>query len=98
MCLFTNDLFSQEITYVEAKQIAIDFFNSPNKEQKSSSTVKVDSFATYFINSHELKNQSPAFYIFNRADSAGFVIISGDKRVKSIIAYSNSSIFSRPNP
>ena len=37
----------------------------------------------------KLQSEDPAFYIFNKADNGGFVIVSGDDRTVDILGYSN---------
>jgi uncharacterized protein (TIGR02145 family) len=107
MCMFflMFKLSAQVISYDEARQKAQKFFFATDKSSqslKSASVVKVDTFATYYTKiDNKLKSagqkEEPAFYIFNRTDKPGFVIVSGDKRVKEIIAYSNSNVFIDPN-
>lgn len=94
-------LSGQEVSFTDAKQTASNFFYSIDKTPislKSALIIKVDSFATYYATKKkQLKSTSisnePAFYIFNRGDKPGFVIVSGDKKITEIIAYSNSSVF-----
>ena len=38
-------------------------------------------------------NDHPYYYIFNRGDEQGFIIVSADKRTKKILAYSNEGHF-----
>lgn len=107
ICLFlVLKLSAQVISYSEAKQLASSFFLTSDKiprSLRSATTLKIDSFATYYTSNLKLlrstgQSQEPVFYIFNRIDKPGFVIVSGDVRIKKIIAYSNSSSFCTPNP
>ena len=90
-----NIAFPQEIGYDEAKEIATEFFKSSigSGVILSSTIVSVDSFATFFIKKSGITKSAtsegiPAFYIFNRSDQPGFALVSGDRRVRTIIAYS----------
>lgn len=38
-------------------------------------------------------NDHPYYYIFNRGDEQGFIIVSADSRTKKILAYSNEGHF-----
>ena len=97
---------AQEISYDEARIIAIEFFNTSYKSKgiiQPTSTVEVDSFQTYFIQRSELvkgdtDQKIPALYIFNRSDLPGFIIVSGEARVRKIIAYSLSGKMVHINP
>jgi PKD repeat protein len=104
--LLSIEMTAQVVNYVDAKQTATSFFFKSDQTPlslKSALVIKVDSFATYYtISNSQLKSTSiskePTFYIFNRGDKPGFVIVSGDKRIREIIAYSSSCVFSDPNP
>jgi hypothetical protein len=97
---------AQEISFEEARQKAKEFFFATDKTPqslKSASGVEVDTFATYYTTyDNQLKSagqkEEPAFYIFNRTDKPGFVIVSADKRIREVIAYSNTGVFYDPNP
>ena len=39
------------------------------------------------------QNDHPYYYIFNRGDEQGFIIVSADSRTKKILAYSNEGHF-----
>jgi len=104
-CLSLLKLSAQPITLEEAKQTALHFFQvagNSNTNLKSVTMIKVDTFAIYYGDAvSQLKSsqvKEPGLFIFNRIDQPGFVIISGDKRIRDIIAYSNSAVFSDPNP
>ena len=98
-------LKAQTIIYEDAKQIAINFFNSIDGKDvtlKSASNAQVDSFKTFYANRKNLKSTilepTPAFYIYNRSDKTGFVIVSGDERIRKIIAYSRINRIENINP
>jgi len=101
-----GNLFGQMVNIEDAAKTAVNFFRTIDKTPtslKSEITIKVDSFATYYTNNLKqlksvAKTEEPAFYIFNRSDRPGFVIVSGDKRIRDVIAYSNTSNFLEPNP
>ena len=37
--------------------------------------------------------QSPSYYVFNAADSQGFVVVSGDERTVPVLGYTDSGSF-----
>lgn len=39
--------------------------------------------------------EAPAFYLFNRTDAPGFVIVAGDDAVEPVLAYSTESVIGR---
>ncbi|MDR1810273.1 MAG: Spi family protease inhibitor [Prevotella sp.] len=46
---------------------------------------------------HTVSEATPEFYVFNRKDSAGFVIISADNRVVPVLGYADSGTFDPAN-
>ena len=98
--------FAQKISYDKAKKIAVDFFGVTESDStflKSGTSPVVDTFKTFYIKEADsLKSanneQTPAFYIMNRSDKPGFVIVSGDERVRRIIAFSNTKNMRNINP
>lgn len=84
---------AQEISYEEAKSIAVNFF----KSQEGKSIPKVDTLMTYRFHdqlSKALINPKRfAFFIFDRIDDNGYVIVSSEKRSKPVLAYSKTSNF-----
>lgn len=96
-------IHAQKVGYEEAEIIAQDFFKSAISQQPNlriAQTVEVDSFKTYYIYGSGLRTSEkiPAFYIINKKDKPGFVIVAADKRVRKIIAYSSKANFGEPNP
>jgi hypothetical protein len=79
---------SQVVPFDQAKEKARLFFvNNENQKNKlkSATTVTVDSFRTFTTGSATLlksagMDNEPAFYIFNRTDTPGFVIVSEKKK------------------
>ena len=104
--LLTGPLFSQVIPADRAKYKAITFFKELERKAnplKSASTVNVELFTTFTDVSRDgLKSavlkEEPAFYIFNRNDQPGFVIVSAEERISDIIAWSDKSGICEINP
>ena len=93
------ELHSQPVSYPQAKDKAIAFFRqieNREKDLKSASMVEVDSFRTYaMVPSSGLKSSAvggePAFYIFNRIDAPGFVMVSAEEKIRDVLAWSEEA-------
>jgi hypothetical protein len=104
--LFFSPLFSQVVTYEQARETAVAFFKDKDYKKndlKSASRVVVDSLMTVRMGSFSpLKSATaqaePAFYIFNRQDSPGFVVVSGEKKITGILAWSDNNRICGINP
>ena len=82
---FTLCLFAEEVPLPAARNWALNFFQ--NQTGSRSNSIQLDMvWNGEDINSRS--NSQPAFYIFNRTDQKGFVIVSGDDLVNPLIGYS----------
>jgi len=94
--LFITNGFSKSRTTSEALNIASSFsqkYQSLTKGVSSESTALklaytcADSIATRSLNGNVY------YYVFNKGEDNGFVIVSGDDRAKEILGYSDSGNF-----
>ena len=71
----------------QAAALAAEFMNTnvvgPNKAPASQATLQLVHQCT------KLASEEPAFYVFNKTDNGGFVIVSADDRAEDIIGYSD---------
>ena len=107
--LFYVSLLQVEAKHVEQNEAlkkAKIFFTQRNTSSLKSSTMEsvADSFVLVNMNSSvgkvRLKSESvsvPAFYIFNRVNKGGFVIVAAEEGVKSILGYSDEGSISMKN-
>ena len=96
VAMFSFTAKADIVTLDGANEIANAFFaNSASSQKKQmKSTTQLE----YAWDSNSLKSQGssmmksvdedPTFYVFNNPDGEGFVIVSGDDRVRSVIGYS----------
>lgn len=81
-------------TAEQAATLAVQFTNEkvgPNRAPMTAASLQL---------AHErakLQIAEPAFYVFNKADKGGFVIVSGDNRTVDILGYSNQGSFDATN-
>lgn len=76
---------ARQITHDEATRKAEDFFNKSGIENhKAQQVIKATGIDS------EGSNENAPYYIFNASEGNGFVIISGDDRVSSILGYSDT--------
>ncbi len=101
VCLWLP-LWAQEVDVEQAKLKAASFFLDRVKEKsglKSGEVIQLDSGRIFYTDSSwGLKSaasgtREPAFYLFNRTGSEGFVMVAADQRVPEILAWSESSAF-----
>lgn len=93
--LFTSKfLLANEITVEQAREIAVDFFSAKMRTRNGTPQLQLvwdgENIVTRSVT-------TPAFYVFNRMDSDGFVIVSGDDVSMPILGYSFSNHFVAEN-
>lgn len=76
------------VDYETAKDIAEKYINSKNGVKKS---IKHKSFNPKRANG--TTTAEPAYYIFDIEDNEGFVVVSGDDRLKPILAHTDNGSF-----
>lgn len=90
MLFITANVYAKRINVADAEQIARTFINGDyipvELPQETISPLSVSGAVSH-----------PAFYIFNRADSNGFVIVSGDDKAPAIIGFSTTGVFDIDN-
>ena len=91
---FSGQLFAKTRTLSESMQLAADFFSSNILSTRSSQTPIYMAASSDILMSYRLESTSDieSFYIFNNG-TEGFVIISGDDRMNTILGYSLDSPF-----
>lgn len=89
-CLYAN---ARQISPGEALTFASDFMNSAQL-QSASGSKSMKPMKTPGIN---VEGQITPYYVFNRGESDGFVIISGDDRAPKILGYSDRGCFDADN-
>lgn len=81
---------AKEIDVQEARTIALNFRNSSAPMSRSSNSADRLTLArTTFTE----RMNVPAFYVFNSGIDEGFIIVSGDDRLPSVLGYSNTGSF-----
>ena len=91
--LVSFPLWAVQRTSEEALEIARAFF-AQQVQTRSTSEVELVAVANDFLQSATTRGTSEgnAFYVFNRGTDA-YVIVSGDDRMKSVLAYSDKGAF-----
>ena len=96
LCTFLCGMLSAEnITLQQAEKFAVQFFNNHAASRNASSARLQMVWDGETAESRS--SGSPAFYVFNRTDQAGFVIVSGDDIAMPVLGYSFSSTFRTEN-
>lgn len=90
-CLFTCVLYADSVSVEQAQALAANFFNVNAQTRSASPQIqlvwdgeRVETRAA---------GTAPAFYVFNRTDSNGFVIVAGDDVALPILGYSYTNNF-----
>ena len=83
--LIVSVSYAESVSLEKAKKIAETVLGKNGSDKKIVTELKFSAQAKSRFN---LNADSPAFYIFNSADSLGFVIVSGEDRLPSVFAYS----------
>ena len=80
-------LIAKEITREEAMQKASRFLNDLGKKKQ-----KIQSSACQLVYTSK-SAKANLFYVFNRGQNDGFIVVSGDDRANEILAYADSGYF-----
>lgn len=87
LCLIAQVIMAAPRTAQEAAAIAAQFMNTnaagPHKAPATAATMQL------VHQMPKLVSEEPAFYVFNKTDNGGFVIVSADDRTEDIIGYSD---------
>jgi len=81
---------ARQVSPEEAQTIAAEFFGSSSPKHVSPKGIKR-------VAPKDVTADNQPYYVFNTADNAGFVIISGDTRAKKILGYSDKGNFNFEN-
>lgn len=96
LCTFLCGMLSAEnITLQQAEKFAAQFFNTHAASRNASSARLQMVWDGETTDSRS--SNSPAFYVFNRTDQAGYVIVSGDDIAMPVLGYSFSNTFQTEN-
>ena len=92
--LLPSLLFADNVTVGQAESLAINFFKTGAQTRSASPQVQLvwnsEGTATR-------STESPAYYVFNRTDENGFIIVSGDDIAMPVLGYSFKSGFTADN-
>ncbi len=101
LLLISNiSIYAKSRSSAEALSIANSFYQSTitaKSVSTKSSTNNVGLTLAYSCTdgiATRSSNENAYYYIFNRGDNNGFIVISGDDRAKSVLGYSDSGSFS----
>lgn len=85
--------WAKQLTQEEAWKVARSFFNQSGN-LRSAGEIHLVALSGDLIESSSLRSTSgqTAFYVFNQGNSA-YAIVSGDDRMKPVLAYSNTGAF-----
>lgn len=88
---------AQQRTKHDAKSIASNFATNNLKGNKHKGEIKLLLSSSQISTNKELRTDKEAYYIFSSSESAEFIIVSGDERMPSILAYSDENGFDNAN-
>ena len=88
----TLSSWADPVTQEKAKQWAIGFLG--NQTQSRSQDIRLD---MVWDGEESRSHANPAFFVFNRTDRKGFVIVAGDDVVRPLIGYSFENNFEYKN-
>lgn len=90
-CLFTGVLYADNVSVEQAQALATDFFKVNVQTRSASPQLQLvwdgEDVQT------RVAGTVPAFYVFNRTDGNGFVIVAGDDVALPILGYSYANSF-----
>lgn len=88
-------MWGEEISYDQALDNARDFFQSLPTDGKKKMSAREQQPLKLVYTAPQVVEQTPkpAFYVFNRGDKDGFVLVSADDKTRSILGYSTKGAF-----
>ena len=90
LCLLPALLMAEEIPVEKAKAVATKFFQTGVRTRAASPQLQL----VYDGESPATRtSQAPAYYVFNRTDAQGFIIIAGDDMAMPVLGYSEEHHF-----
>ena len=93
---FTTFIFSKNRTQSDAVGIATEFFNSASSGMRKAPFISSSLHLAY---QHKIVGAVPDinnlgyYFVFNKGEDGGFVIISGNDRAKTILGYADAGSF-----
>jgi Peptidase C10 family. len=100
LLILNISIYAKSRSSAEALSIANSFYQSSITTKSISTKSSTDNVGLTLAYSctdgiaTRSSNENAYYYIFNRGDNNGFIIISGDDRAKSVLGYSDSGSFS----
>lgn len=88
---------AQQRTGHDAKSIASSFAINKLKESRHKGEIKLLLSSSQVSTNEELRTDKEAYYIFSSTENDEFIIVSGDERMPSILAYSDENDFDNTN-
>lgn len=101
-CIFLTPSYANPIDVTTAKNIAGSFIksNTTLNQTKVKSSTQATLQLAYTCTDKNLEQSTSShnyFYVFNREDNNGFILVSGDDRYKAILGYTDSGYFDIDN-
>ena len=87
--LFSCGLWAVSRNAQQAQQLVTDFVNSNARLQATSAKQAPLTLCYTALQ----KNGNPAFYVFNRGENDGFVVVSAESRTHEVLGYANNGHF-----
>lgn len=91
--LFPSLLLADNVTVEQAKSLATNFFKSSAQTRSTSTSPQIQLIWNGEDASTRSTGTEPAFYVFNRTDQKGFIIVSGDDITMPVLGYSFKNEF-----
>ena len=101
-CIFLAPSYASPIDVATAKNIAGSFIksNTTLNQTKVKSSTQATLQLAYTCTDKNLEQSTSShnyFYVFNREDNNGFILVSGDDRYQAILGYTDSGYFDIDN-
>lgn len=94
-CFFSGLVLADNVTVEQAKSVATNFFRASTQTRSASPQLQMvwdgEDAST------RTATTEPAFYVFNRTDDKGFIIIAGDDIAMPVLGYSFEHPFKAEN-
>lgn len=95
--LLPNLCLAQPRNKYEAEYIACTFTLGNTDEHEGKKNMQLKLTSSQITRDRDQRSEKEAYYVFSSSDSNCFIIVSGDKRMPEVLAYSDDSNFDTNN-
>jgi hypothetical protein len=95
--LSISSIYGANRSLNEAQIIALNFLNNRNNAQIQKAPASTKALHAVFTKAKSTDPNATYYYVFNKAENNGYIIVSGDERTVDVLAYADQGQFVAEN-